>query len=237
MENTCVKYAVYTTRDGKEVLEVVRDTEDLAKSEKESLKGSATHICIKKSTVQNFGQSGEKVIDSQIIDSWDKSQESNIAGGDKLSEHYKKTEAVVQQPPPPVNQIMAQPVIKNDWRNHYANKGDILGLGYYFGTPEEQPAPQMNIGGSVVPPNIPPVIVPPTGRPPVVPVVNEEKQKRTKEISDTLGSTRAQNVRMEGDFIHFDTNDQTDYKELMKMLAKAGVELKGEEGKYKVEVK
>jgi len=146
-ENLSIKYAVYIDKDGDDVLEVVRDTEELAKADMERLKKQTSYVRIEKANIKNFGKDDEKVIDSETIKSWDSSDGASKDNDEDLSDHYKATGnmntdnnngqpinqvgtvAPVAPAPIPVAPIAPAPVVEKKpetWQEYYAKHGALV---------------------------------------------------------------------------------------------------------------
>lgn len=243
-----IKYAIYIDKGGKDALEVVVDTIEQAQKERDVLKGKTAYICIEKTSVRNFGKLDEQIIASEVVEEWDASVHGNSGTSGKLSDSYKVSQNGAQQTPSNGMQQPVQPPAaqkKNDWRDYYANNGAIIGYGYFFEDekPQTQTVPQAT---PAVPaqstegqPNSTPQ---PNVQVNTVVLANEggqmngKKEKMDKIVSE-LNEAKAKNVTIEGENICFESDDSTDHKKVISILAKAAVELKETaENKYKAEI-
>lgn len=144
-ENVVVKYAVYVDKGGDDVLEIVRDSEQEARADKERLKSQTSYIRIEKANIRNFGADDEKVIDSETIDTWESSDGASSNQEDSLSDHYKGSavdsdnnegkndggnESHIESSPsvaPPVQASLPVPESKPlTWQEHYAKYGALV---------------------------------------------------------------------------------------------------------------
>jgi len=146
-----IKYAVYSVGgDGKDVLSVAVDSHDAAKTELEKLKSGNGIACIKikKCKVENFGKEGERIIESEEVECWNKPS----GDAQKLSSLHQQSSAAAPAPssstatatatPAPVqadaNSMGAGGAVSEKEKeviaflNDYADTGDLLGLGYGF---------------------------------------------------------------------------------------------------------
>lgn len=126
-ENIEIKYAVWCVKDGNDVFEAARDTLAEAQVIKEKLRngGQVTCIWIEKSNVKDFQKDTEHVVDSEVIDYWEKD-----SGGKNISH----PEATIQQPVQVAQQGGEAKVaeVHKDWRDYYGDYGDLLGMGFMF---------------------------------------------------------------------------------------------------------
>lgn len=143
-----IKYAVYSVGgDGKDVLSVAVDSHDAAKTELEKLKSGNGIVCIKikKCKVENFGKEGERIIESEEVECWNKPS----GDAQKLSSLHQQSPAAAPAPsssltsnPAPVQPDAAfgaggTTASEKDkdmisFLNDYADNGDLMGLGYGF---------------------------------------------------------------------------------------------------------
>lgn len=147
-----IKYAVYSVGgDGKDVLSVAVDSHDGAKMELEKLKSGNGIVCvkIKKCKVENFGKEGEKILESEEVECWNKPADD----AQKLSSLHQSTNGAASTPSPaaapapsPVtvsaqagdNSMSAGGAVSEkdkeliSFLNDYADNGDLMGLGYGF---------------------------------------------------------------------------------------------------------
>jgi|CXWL01.1.fsa_nt_gi hypothetical protein len=130
-ENISIKYAVYIDKDGDDVLEVVRDTVEQAKSDMEGLKNKTSRVRIKKTNIKNFGKDDEKVIDSETVTSWDSADGKSGSGVDSgIQSNQSVTPPVVTAPPivptpPVVAPVITEPKVET-WQEYYGRKGALI---------------------------------------------------------------------------------------------------------------
>lgn len=124
-ENVSIKHAVYINKDGKDVLEVVRDTPEQAKADMEKLKSQSSRIRIEKANIQNFGKDGEKIVSSQIIESWDSADGNKGAMPVSGAPDSMKPPIVPPMPTPPPIDTPVEPK-KDTWQDHYGKHGALF---------------------------------------------------------------------------------------------------------------